>query len=53
MSARPWFPAALAAALALALAFLALPVLAIFVDAGPAELLSTASATRPPATRCA
>lgn len=35
------FPALLVAALAVALAFLTLPLVAIFVDAGPAELLSS------------
>ena len=39
MSGR-WFPALLVAALALALTFLTLPVVAIFVDVGPGELLS-------------
>jgi len=34
-----WFPALLAAAVALALAFLAVPILAVFADAGPARLL--------------
>jgi molybdate transport system permease protein len=36
-----WFPAALAAALALALTFLTLPVVAIFVDSSPADLLDS------------
>ena len=36
-----WFSALLAAALALVLAFLVLPVVAIFVDVGPAELLAS------------
>ena len=40
MSAR-WFPAALVAALAVGLTFLTLPVVAIFVDAGPADLLAS------------
>jgi molybdate transport system permease protein len=35
----PWFPAVLAVALALALTFLTLPVVAIFVDSSPARLL--------------
>jgi molybdate transport system permease protein len=38
---RGWFAAALTAALALALAFLTLPVLAIFVDSPPSELLAS------------
>ncbi len=42
MTGRPrWFGAALVAALTLALAFLALPVAAIFVDAGPGDLLAS------------
>jgi molybdate transport system permease protein len=36
-----WFPAALAAALAVALTFLTLPVVAIFVDSSPADLLDS------------
>ena len=40
MRAR-WFPAALVVALASALTFLALPVVAIFVDVGPRELLAS------------
>lgn len=40
MSVR-WFPLALAAALAVALAFLTLPIAAIFLEAGPAELLGS------------
>ncbi len=40
MSRRPWFVLGLAAALTLALAFLALPVIAIFIDTSPAKLLS-------------
>lgn len=36
-----WFPAALALALGLACAFLALPVVAIFADTGPGELLAS------------
>jgi molybdate transport system permease protein len=39
MTSRRWFPPALAAALALALAFLTLPVLAVFVDSSPGELV--------------
>jgi len=39
VSARRWFPALLGAALALALAFLALPVVAIFLDVGPGALV--------------
>ena len=39
---RPaWFPAILVLALALALTFLTLPVLAIFLDAGPGDLLDS------------
>jgi molybdate transport system permease protein len=38
---RGWFAAGLAAALAVVLLFLALPILAIFVDTGPGRLLST------------
>jgi molybdate transport system permease protein len=38
---RAWFPFALAAALAVALAFLAVPVVAIFVDRPPAEVLAS------------
>jgi len=40
VSRRPWFVLALAAVLALVLAFLALPVIAIFTDTSPAKLLS-------------
>jgi molybdate transport system permease protein len=36
-----WFPLALAAALAVALTFLTLPVVAIFVDSSPADLLDS------------
>jgi len=36
-----WFPLLLGAALALAAAFLALPIAAIFLDAGPARLLAS------------
>jgi molybdate transport system permease protein len=38
---RGWFFVLLVAALALALCFLTLPIVAIFVDAGPLELLSS------------
>jgi molybdate transport system permease protein len=41
MRRRAWFPAVLAAALAVALAFLVLPVVAIFVDTGPLTLASS------------
>jgi len=40
MSAR-WFGAALVAALALAVVFLTLPIAAIFLEAGPAELVAS------------
>ena len=36
-----WFTALLVAALALVLAFLVLPVAAIFLDVGPRELISS------------
>jgi len=36
-----WFPLAMAVSLALALVFLPLPIAAIFLEAGPAELLSS------------
>lgn len=36
-----WFPIVLAVALAVALAFLTLPIAAIFLEAGPVELLSS------------
>jgi molybdate transport system permease protein len=36
-----WFPAAMAAALALGLAFLTLPVVAVFVDSPPGELIAS------------
>jgi molybdate transport system permease protein len=36
-----WFPAVLVAALALALVFLTLPIAAIFIEAGPRELLAS------------
>ncbi len=39
---RPsWFPALLAVTVALAVAFLGVPILAVFADAGPARLLSS------------
>lgn len=41
MMRRAWFPPLLAAALACVLAFLSLPVVAIFVDTGPGDLLSS------------
>lgn len=41
MSGRAGFTALLAAALAVAIAFLALPLLAIFLDAGPGALISS------------
>jgi molybdate transport system permease protein len=41
MSRRPWFVLALAAALALTLAFVFIPVLAIFVHTSPGQLIST------------
>ncbi len=41
MSGSPWFRALLAAALAAALVFLTLPVVAVFVNTGPGELLSS------------
>jgi molybdate transport system permease protein len=41
MSARGWFSALLVAALALALTFLTLPIMAIFVHSSPAELLAS------------
>ena len=36
-----WFPAALALALAAALTFLTLPIVAIFVDSSPGELIDS------------
>jgi molybdate transport system permease protein len=39
--ASPWFTALMTAALAVALTFLALPIVAIFVDTGPGQLLSS------------
>ena len=41
MSQARWFPPVLAVALAVALSFLTLPIVAIFVDTGPAELVSS------------
>jgi molybdate transport system permease protein len=41
MSGGRWFTVSLVAALALALVFLTLPLVAIFVDVGPGELLSS------------
>jgi molybdate transport system permease protein len=41
VSRRSWFPALLAVALAVALTFLTIPIVAIFVDAGPGELISS------------
>jgi molybdate transport system permease protein len=41
MSRRPWFALLLAAALALTLAFVFIPVLAIFVHTSPGRLIST------------
>jgi molybdate transport system permease protein len=38
---RAWFPVAIAAALALALAFLTVPVVAIFVDRPPGDVLAS------------
>jgi molybdate transport system permease protein len=38
---RAWFPAALAASLAVALAFLTVPVVAIFVDRPPGDVLAS------------
>jgi molybdate transport system permease protein len=38
---RGWFPVALAASLAVTLTFLTLPVVAIFVDSSPGDLLSS------------
>jgi molybdate transport system permease protein len=39
MSGRRWFPLLLVAALTLVLSFLALPIVAIFVDVGPSRLV--------------
>ncbi len=41
MTRRPWFPLVLGAAVALALAFLVLPVIAIFTNTAPGKLLSS------------
>ena len=41
MTARGWFPALLVAASAVALTFLTLPVVAIFVDSSPARLVES------------
>ncbi len=41
MSRARWFPVLLVAALAVALTFLTLPIVAVFVDTGPGELLSS------------
>jgi molybdate transport system permease protein len=41
VSRRAWFPLLLAVALTVALAFLALPVVAIFVDTGPGKLINS------------
>ncbi len=41
MRASPWFTALLTVALAATLVFLGLPVVAIFVDTGPAKLISS------------
>ena len=41
MRARPWFGLLLVASLALAFAFLVLPVVAIFVHTAPAKLVSS------------
>ncbi|MEA2365638.1 MAG: molybdate transport system permease protein [Thermoleophilaceae bacterium] len=41
MTRRPWFPALLAVSLAAALTFLTLPVVAIFVDSSPGELIDS------------
>jgi molybdate transport system permease protein len=38
---RRWFPAVLVAALAVALSFLTLPIVAIFLDTGPLDLVSS------------
>ena len=50
MTQARWFPPLLCAALAVALCFLTLPIVAIFVDTGPGDWWP-ASATRPPSTR--
>ncbi len=41
MTQARWFPPLLAIALAVALSFLTLPIVAIFVDSGPADLLAS------------
>ena len=41
MSRRAWFPALLVVCLAVALTFLTLPVVAIFVDSSPSDLVSS------------
>jgi molybdate transport system permease protein len=41
LTRRPWFPALLAVSLAAALTFLTLPVVAIFVDSSPGELIDS------------
>ncbi len=41
MIRRRWFPAAITLALAVALTFLTVPIVAIFADAGPAQLLAS------------
>jgi molybdate transport system permease protein len=41
MIGRRWFPPALAAALALALTFLTVPVLAVFLDSSPGDLIAS------------
>lgn len=41
MMRRRWFPAAITVALAVALTFLTVPIVAIFADAGPAQLLAS------------
>jgi len=43
MKPSPWFTALIAGALAAALTFLTLPIVAIFVDTGPGRLLSSLS----------
>ncbi len=43
MTRRPWFPLLLGTAVALALAFLVLPVIAIFTNTAPSKLLSSLS----------
>ena len=41
MTRRAWFPALLAVCLAVALTFLTLPVVAIFIDSSPGELIAS------------